>query len=426
MEHTPSLPSKYNEGTLRASLLVALADIEHQCPGYYVFIWQYDGQTTPECSHKAAAGRFEVSASERLFSRSYRFDYVLVTQGRIFYRGNKNRGMLVFSQGAHVNGDEIIFPPNIAVLTKPSAGDLDPANWMRQLRQQHPGYLHLSAFTIPGTHNSAAVVGQVQPLPGYVFVPAVKLFALEMAECQTASVAEQLRMGVRFLDLRTSGADLRLRHGRVGLRHDLPHVLGVISTFLDEHPDETVLVRIKRDMQSLTGDRQEETEKTRRAVEDCLGRFARAYTDTTDPTLAACRGKMILLGHAKGQKGIPLCYDRDGAPGIRWDYSDREVRWQAVQRTLQWIVGRSDNRDHRWYSIGCNSYHVPGGSYWGIYKALINHSFLSPKQHADYTNWHLSNYLTHHLWERRHRLGVVKVDFVYPYLTKQLILTNFE
>ncbi|RAL01438.1 PLC-like phosphodiesterase [Aspergillus ibericus CBS 121593] len=397
MAPTPTFPQKYGEGDLRLSVLKALADIERQCSGYYVFIWQHDGQPSPECSHRAAGGRFEVVAYGSMAS-TYRYDYVLVTEGRVVYRGNKHHNMMVHSQGANITDDVINFPPNLS--SNPHQAHRShhrPRQLDASSPPPPPPDLHLSAFTIPGTHNSAAGVGAINFPPAYL-PDLLRFFAVEMAECQTASVAEQLEMGIRFIDLRTSGTDLTLRHGRVELRHTLREILDVVNGFLDSHPDETVRVAIKRDMESITGDRQPETDETRRAAEDCFSSYARAYTDAVDPTLEASRGKMVLLWEEDhGRRGIRREY-RGGGPqgrmGVR--RPGATLAGGAGSGAVGGGGGRMCGMDGG-MGWGCNSYWVPGGGgNLDRLKAISDRRFLSPRLHAEYTNW---------------RLGVVQVDF---------------
>ncbi|PYI07388.1 hypothetical protein BO78DRAFT_386059 [Aspergillus sclerotiicarbonarius CBS 121057] len=219
-EYNPS--PKYGHGDIRLSVLKALADIEHQCLGYYVFIGQHDGQPSPECSHWAAEGRFEVVAYGSLAS-TFRYDYVLVTEEWVVYRKNKQP------------------------LSKPTAQEIVPTNWMRHLHQHHPGDLRLSAFTLPGKHNSAA------------------------------------------------------------------------------------------------------------------------------------GGKMVLLWESD-----------TGERRMRWD---RERHWCTVRDLAQVVAGFEDVRDGLWYGVGCNGYSVPGGGKLDQLEAISDRRILSPKQHAEYTNWRLGDWV---------------------------------
>ena len=112
-------------------------------------------------------------------------------------------------------------------------------DWMTPLPDTRP----LSKLSIPGTHDAATC--------------SVSKGAL--ARCQQLYINDQLRAGVRYLDLRLSensssesDDDLVLRHGSAWC-HDgdtsknlkLDKVMGWIEDFLDEQSGETVIIQVK-------------------------------------------------------------------------------------------------------------------------------------------------------------------------------------
>jgi len=303
---------------------------------------------------------------------------------------------------------------------KSSVENLDPANWMRVIRQQHPGTRKLSSLTIPGTHNSFARVGYVEG----AFL--LEEFKRVMGECQTYGIREQLLMGVRYIDLRTSGTDLRLRHGRVGLKGQLREALDTIAEFLQQHPDETVLVQAKRDMEYPFGSRDNETPETRKAVEDAFSSYSCSYTETREPSLDECRGKMVLLSTNHATKGINLSPGRDGSPNVNEDYEDVEKHWQDVAQRLEWNAKNESTDDGFWYHCGCASYWTPPGRIISQAQQLSQNHFRTPRDHAKYLSWRLSELIKNQYWNKPYRLGLVELDFAYPTLVKQLLLTNFN
>jgi hypothetical protein len=311
---------------------------------------------------------------------------------------------------------------------KPGLEDLDPANWMHVIRQHCPGNRKLSSLTIPGTHNSFARVGSVEAAFTSVLMPLKRElsdFVRIGAECQTYGISEQLHMGIRYIDLRTSGTDLRLRHGRAGLKDDLRGALDTITRFLDEHPDETVLVQAKRDMESLKGAREDETPETRKAVEDLFSTYPRHYTDIKDPSLDDCRGKMVLLVADHATKGINISPRRDGAPNISGDDKNREKHWREVVQRLEWNAENASVDDGFWYQCGCNAYWFP---HLDVYHpSTLSHIQYTqtPRDRAEYLNWRLSELIADRYWYKPYRFGLVELDFAYPTLVKQLLLTNF-
>ncbi|KAI9851874.1 MAG: hypothetical protein M1824_002455 [Vezdaea acicularis] len=129
-----------------------------------------------------------------------------------------------------------IFHPSASHLTLLPAAPL--SSWMSALHPSTP----LSALSIPGTHNSPTA---------YPALPSVR--------CQSVPIPNQLEQGIRFLDIRVhlastsptanSPPPLTLVHGAfpISLRgtHHLLPLLHQITTFLDTHPTETVLLSLK-------------------------------------------------------------------------------------------------------------------------------------------------------------------------------------
>lgn len=111
--------------------------------------------------------------------------------------------------------------------------------WMREVSDDTP----ISKLAIPGTHNAAAC---------HTALPSV--------QCQGASVTEQLKHGVRFLDIRVAklflkegddALDLQVIHGKFPVKIPFPLklslVLDEVYGFLNENASETVVVLLKQE-----------------------------------------------------------------------------------------------------------------------------------------------------------------------------------
>ncbi|KAJ8110305.1 hypothetical protein ONZ43_g5901 [Nemania bipapillata] len=106
--------------------------------------------------------------------------------------------------------------------------------WMREIRDEYP----LTALSIPGTHNSPTC---------HVALPSVR--------CQAVGVREQLENGVRFLDIRVNVSqedkDLTLVHSAFPIsltgNKYFKDLVGVIYSFLDANPSETIIMSVKRE-----------------------------------------------------------------------------------------------------------------------------------------------------------------------------------
>lgn len=94
----------------------------------------------------------------------------------------------------------------------------------------------LTSIDIPGTHNSAAEIRNVNPLSVNYW-----------AACQSKCIRHQLLIGIRFLDIRCSkiGNVFRIFHGNFDMGRTLTDVLNPIRDFLEQYPSETVLMRLR-------------------------------------------------------------------------------------------------------------------------------------------------------------------------------------
>ncbi|KAJ6446109.1 phosphatidylinositol phospholipase C [Purpureocillium lavendulum] len=151
--------------------------------------------------------------------------------------------------------------------------------WMRELHDDWP----LTLLSIPGTHNSPTC---------HKALPSVR--------CQAVGVPEQLRNGVRFLDIRVSANPdddaLALVHSAFPIsltgNKYFGDMLVDIYRFLDENPSETVIMSLKR-------------EGTGKGTDGQLGKYLKhSYVDKTRdkwwtepkiPTLGQARGKIVIV-----------------------------------------------------------------------------------------------------------------------------------
>lgn len=149
------------------------------------------------------------------------------------------------------------------------------AFWMASI----PDDQLLSEVTMPGTHNTMALYGGVY------------------AECQSWSLASQLRAGVRFLDVRVRHVkgNLTIHHGVSYQWAHFGHVLEGVVNFLQEYPSEAVLMRLKEEFS--------ETNDIYGAVTDFIHRYAHwdlLWHSRLVPTMAEARGKLIILQEFAG------------------------------------------------------------------------------------------------------------------------------
>ena len=152
---------------------------------------------------------------------------------------------------------------------------------------------YLSELNIAGTHDSATA---------YV--------AMEnAARCQDKTIAEQLSMGVRLLDIRLTKKvdEFYLVHAFADCYSDkaktkrltFGEVLGCCKDFLENNPDETIIISIKQDRGIIN----------RWFFPPFYDKYIRGdenswYLKNEVPTLGECRGKLVLMRRCRVWKSF--------------------------------------------------------------------------------------------------------------------------
>lgn len=166
----------------------------------------------------------------------------------------------------------------------------------------------ISDITIPGTHDTMALYGG----------PA--------AECQAWDLGDQLRAGIRYLDLRIFAFENKLyvMHWVVYQHKSFYEVLDKIRAFLAEFRSEAVLIRVKPDLFDKEND------------EELVGKMIIDDTDiwvkSDMPTMAEAR----------------LYLYRN--PALSWAF----LSWKQTAR-VQWMF-RGDCHGLSWYRPHSNSH----------------------------------------------------------------------
>jgi 1-phosphatidylinositol phosphodiesterase len=198
--------------------------------------------------------------------------------------------------------------------TVAAAGD----DWMAAIGDATP----LSRLSIPGSHDSCALR---EPLAG-------------TAKCQNLGLGDQLRSGVRFLDIRckNTGKAFTIYHGIYDEGMTFAQVLSVAAGFLRSNPTETVIMSIKEE-NSQSG-----TAFSTLFNSYVAGNPALWYLGSDVPTLGAVRGKIVLFRRFQGSEGIDAADWPDdttfahGALDVEDNYkvASADVKWESVVRHL--------------------------------------------------------------------------------------------
>lgn len=152
---------------------------------------------------------------------------------------------------------------------------------------------YLSELNIVGTHDSATAYVQME----------------NTARCQDKTIAEQMRMGIRFLDIRLSkkSGEFYLVHSLADCysnkektkRLTFGEVLADCKGFLNENPKETIILSIKQDRGIIN----------RWFFPPFYDKYIRGdecgwYLENKVPTLGECRGKLVLMRRCRVWKSF--------------------------------------------------------------------------------------------------------------------------
>lgn len=159
---------------------------------------------------------------------------------------------------------------------------------MKKVFSVLPDELYLSQVNIPGTHDSCTAFCTME----------------NMSRCQSLTVKEQLRMGVRLFDIRLGRKkeDFFLVHSLATCFSDkekkkvflFDEVLEDFREFLKNNPDETLVVSVKQDRGIMS----------RFFFPAFFEKYIKGnedewYLKNENPTLSECRGKMVLMRRCK-------------------------------------------------------------------------------------------------------------------------------
>ncbi|MDD6021422.1 MAG: phosphatidylinositol-specific phospholipase C [Oscillospiraceae bacterium] len=277
--------------------------------------------------------------------------------------------------------------------------DITPDAWMTDISDS----AYISEISIPGTHDSGALYEPVQP----------------SAKCQSSTIADQLDMGVRFLDMRCviSGCGFNIVHGVVYQAQTFDDVLDTCGAFLRENPTETIIMSVKPDLEKLNSVRLF-TKILKKYIDKSPDMW---YTDDAIPTMGQVRGKIVLFNR----------FDPDCGLGLN---------------AADWPENTSFIISNNGYNIHVQDYYKIESTdkEWGYIESLLQQAYYETEKPANlYVNF-LSGYSSKILPNPpdvaqdinprfagfissapKGCFGIILFDFVTPELCRMLINTNF-
>lgn len=270
-----------------------------------------------------------------------------------------------------------------ALLLASSLAHADQSSWMKYISNSRL----LSTMSIPGTHDSGARYCGV----GY--------------STQKWTVDEQLKNGVRFLDIRLRyyKDDLFVHHGNCYEHMTLKDVLDATHEFLANNPSETVFIKIQQEYSSASD-------------KDFIARVqqnfqARPYVSQNRqiPYLGNARGQILIVSRVSGLEGIPwgdLNVQDDYAV---WDWpSDKNKKVKEVEDQMAAAIDAHGKGDTTVYLN-----HLSGGTY----------SF--PYRISDWVNPAIAKYIEKQKAIDPHvGYGIMAMDYPTNQLIDEIIQAN--
>ncbi len=171
------------------------------------------------------------------------------------------------------------------------------SSWMARL----PDSVLLSQLSLPGTHDSCALHDGL---------------SLGFAKCQSWSLEDQLKAGVRFIDIRCRhvGDRFLIYHGAIDQRMTFEEVRTACSRFLEKHPTECIVMSVKQESTPKGNSRS--FPETFAAITE--GDRSLWNINKETPMLGGVRGRIVLV-------------DRVGSlGGLQWGKMKRQDEYKAL------------------------------------------------------------------------------------------------
>ncbi|TCD00291.1 phosphatidylinositol-specific phospholipase C domain-containing protein [Pedobacter frigidisoli] len=272
-------------------------------------------------------------------------------------------------------------------------------NWMLGL----PNTTAIGRLSIPGTHDSGALFEPIS----------------STAKCQNISIAEQLKIGVRYLDIRCRHIDnaFAIHHGAIYQNLNFQDVINACISFLNVNPSETILMCVKEEHTPSNNTRSFE-----QTFDSYTQQNPGKWSLSNDlPNLGSLRGRIKLIRRfsAAATKGINATAWADNTAfdisnsygGIKiqdfYKVNDLPSKWTAVEQLLNAAMADGSNKLYINYSSGYQP---------GIF------SIPNINAVANYINPKLSQYFSSN---SSGRYGVIPMDFVDQAKAQLILNKNF-
>ncbi|OBA45898.1 hypothetical protein A5780_35280 [Nocardia sp. 852002-20019_SCH5090214] len=280
-------------------------------------------------------------------------------------------------------------------------------DWMGAL----PDSTSLGEMSVPGTHDTLSIHGG-KAGPAVVTQEKFDTGCTEPTCASQRTLSTQLEAGIRALDIRVrrdEAGNLGVQHGSFYQQAGLDDVLRAGEQFLNRHPRETLLMRVKAECTNEDKTFQCEDAGGRPPDPPLLDRYLNAQPRVWRPAatgpvalprLGEVRGAIVVI-RADGidDRGLPI-----DAQDL-WDKPTREDKWAAVAAHLAQAPAIGD------HALSMDFLSASG----------VPDPAKFPHRYAEYENQRALDYLRSRPGTAT---GVVMTDFPGPALVGEIIAHN--
>lgn len=254
----------------------------------------------------------------------------------------------------------------------------------------------IRSLSIPGTHQSCSIEGCLFPWQ-------CETFFGQWTYTQDKNIKNQLELGIRYLDIRLRHINdsFALHQGPCFLNMNLFDVLNEVIDFLEAYPSETVLLRIKEEYRE-----QGNTHTFEQTMQDYYSKFDNYFWHNMhsydyDPTLAECRGKIVILQNFNSIFKFGLGYLSSFDIQDEYYVESFQIKKKKIDDCLR--KARSGK-----FSLINNL---------GAFSTL-----MPQREFAMLSNSHMFCYIS----GNKHYVGITVIDYPYKMLVYNIIAINSE
>ncbi|QBF34411.1 hypothetical protein EG856_00475 [Mycoplasmopsis phocirhinis] len=305
--------------------------------------------------------------------------------------------------------NNLLNQPNLAHIStkRISVDDFLATDWMSDISDNRS----LFSLSIPGTHDSTMYNGW----------GAAWFFGSLLAQTQTFSFEEQLKLGIRAFDLRSQN-DGQLVHGPATSHQTLEKAFASYAKFLQQHPREFIIVRVKDENFNVQNNAY--ASQASKIYRDVLNKYneylynpeGKGYYEISREkgfNIGQYRGKIIVLNHWHHLVNTDL----------KGGFSFREITSDhAIQDKYDGVdIDQKFNYITKHFRDSTNKNYIEDNAY-------INFTSMAsgwrPDNSSARLNQRVVDYLNQH--QELSTLGIVYSDFPGPSLIQAIYKTNFN